>query len=228
MREQTEQLRKTPIFSDFSDTELDEVFGLINERKFKRETIIFHENEPGNYFYIIKAGRVKVYKLSEDGRELIIGIFGDSGVFGDVPVFDGGPYPASAAAMTDTIVWAISRADFEKLVTAHPEISLKLIRVLGRRLRQAHNVLRGMALKNVPQRMAILLLNLKEEYGRETRDGILLELPLSRQDMAELIGVSRETATRELSKLAKTGTIIIDGRNITIVNEPKLRLWSKM
>lgn len=226
--EQAEYLKRTPIFSGFSDTELVEVARLIIERKFKRNTVIFHENEPGTAFYVVKDGRVKVYKLAEDGRELIIGIFGDGGIFGDVPVFDGGPYPASAATMTDTVVWSISRRDFEQLVKAYPEISLKLIRVLGRRLRQAHDLLRDMALKNVPQRLAGLLLKLKEEYGSAAQGGTLLELPLSRQDMAELLGVSRETATRELSKFAKAGILDVDGRRITILDEPKLRLWSKM
>lgn len=223
-----QHLKRAPTFSDFNEAELEEVAQLVIERKFKRHTVIFHENEPGNAFYIIKTGRIKVYKVSEDGRELIIGIFGDGGIFGDVPVFDGGPYPASAAAMTDSVVWSINRADFERLIRAHPEISLKVIRVLGRRLRQAHNLLRDMALKNVPQRLASLLLKLKEEYGSETASGTVLELPLSRQDMAELIGVSRETATRELSKFAKAGLIEVDGRRITILNEPKLRLWSKI
>ncbi len=221
-----EHLRKTSIFAEFSDAELDEVSRLIVERRFKHDTVIFHESDPSYAFYVIKEGRIKVYKLSEDGRELIIGIFGNGGVFGDVPVFDGGPYPASAAAMIDSVVWSISRTDFEKLVKNHADISLKLIRVLGRRLRQAHNVLRDMALKNVPQRLATLLIKFIDEYGTHTDEGILLELPLSRQNIAELIGVSRETATRELSKFAKAGLLKVDGRRITIIDRDKLSIWS--
>lgn len=226
MKPRKEHLRKTAIFSEFTDAELDEVSRLIVERRFKHGTVIFHENDPSYAFYVIKDGRIKVYKLSEDGRELIIGIFSNGGVFGDVPVFDGGPYPATAETMIDSVVWSISRNDFEKLVKDHPDISLKLIRVLGRRLRQAHNLLRDMALKNVPQRLATLLIKFIDEYGRPGPQGILLELPLSRQNIAELIGVSRETATRELSKFAKAGLLEVDGRRITIIDRDKLSIWS--
>lgn len=220
------QLKKTPIFKEFSDEELSEVEGLLRERKYRRGTIIFNENDPADYFYVIREGRIKISKLSKDGRELIIGIFGENGIFGDVPVFDGGPYPASAAAMTDATIWAISREEFEALVKKHPEISLKLIRVLGRRLRQAHNLLRDMALKNVPQRLANLLKKLKREYGVEEDGVIVLDLPFSRQDMAEMIGVTRETVTRELTKFAKAGIIDVNGKRIVIRDEAKLDLWT--
>lgn len=220
------QLIKTPIFREFSDEELSEVEGLLRERKYRRGSIIFNENDPADYFYIIKEGRIKISKLSKDGRELIIGIFGENGIFGDVPVFDGGPYPASAAAMTDAIIWSINRNEFEALVKKYPEISLKLIRVLGRRLRQAHNLLRDMALKNVPQRLANLLKKLRKEYGSEEGGLVVLELPFSRRDMAEMIGVSRETVTRELAKFVKAEILDVNGKRIIIRDEAKLDLWS--
>ncbi|HEB12517.1 MAG TPA: cyclic nucleotide-binding domain-containing protein [Actinobacteria bacterium] len=91
-------LRQTLIFADFSEDELDAVAKQVTERLLKKGTTVFHEGQPGLAFYIIKTGRVKVFKLAEDGRELILGIFGDGALFGDVPVFDGGPYPAGAAS----------------------------------------------------------------------------------------------------------------------------------
>ncbi len=220
------KLKKTSIFSEFTTEELREVSQLLFEREYVRGSVIFNESDNADYFYLIKSGRVKIYKLVEDGRELIIGIFSENGIFGDVPVFDGGPYPATAETMVDSTIWSISRNDFEILVKNHPDISLKLIRVLGRRLRQAHNLLRDMALKNVPQRLAKLLIKFEREYGKTSGKQIFLDLPFSRQDIAEMIGVSRETVTRELSKFVKADILKVDGKKLTITDSEKLKLWT--
>lgn len=222
------QLAQVPFFAQFTEPELEDLAELIQVRHIRKDTVIFHEQDPGLTFYVIKQGRVKVYKNTEDGRELILGIFGDGGIIGDVPVFDGGPYPASAASLAETELYAIKRESFEQLINSHPEVALKIIRVLGRRLRQAHELVRDMALKNVAQRLAGLLLRLIEEYGVASDRRMVLDLPLSRQEMADMMGVSRETATRELSRFAKTGLIEVDGRRITILEEKKLRLWSRV
>jgi len=222
------KLKETFVFSEFSDDELRAVVELVSERSFKKGVTIFHEGQPGTAFYIIKSGRIKVYKLAEDGRELILGVFGDGALFGDVPVFDGGPYPAGAATLVDTRVYFINREDFERLVTGHPEMALKVIRVLGRRLRQAHGFVMDIAMKSAPQRLSSLLLKLADEYGVETGEGVLLDVPLTRQEIAELMGVSRETAIRELSKFSQGGTIKLDGKRIILLDRAKLKLWSRM
>lgn len=222
-----EKLKKTFIFADFDGDELNAVADRVVERQFKKGTTIFHEGQPGTTFYVVKSGRVKVYKLAEDGRELILGVFGDGALFGDVPVFDGGPYPAGAATLVDTQVYAINRDDFTDLITDHPGLALKIVRVLGRRLRQAHGFVMDMALKGAPQRLASLLLRLADQYGKETDDGIYIDLLLTRQEIAELMGVSRETAIRELSKFSQAGTILLKSKRIFIQDLPRLKLWSK-
>lgn len=221
-------LKKTFIFNDFSDQELQQIVKLVKERFFRKNTIIFNEGDPGIAFYIIKSGKIKVYKLSSDGRELILGIFGENGLFGDVPVFDGGPYPATAETLTDVTVWIINRESFINLLLAHPQIALKIIRVLGKRLRQAHGFVAELALKNVPQRLASLLLKLASEYGQENESGIVIDLPLTRQELAELIGVSRETVIRELSKFSRAGVLSLDGKKIILLDKRKLELWANM
>lgn len=222
-----QKLKQTFIFSEFTDAELQSVTSFVSERLFKKGTTVFHEGQPGVAFYIVKSGRVKVFKLAEDGRELILGIFGDGALFGDVPVFDGGPYPAGAATLVDTRVYSINREDFERLVTDQTGMALKVIRVLGRRLRQAHGFVMDIAMKSAPQRLSSLLLRLAQEYGAQTEEGLVLDLPLTRREIAELMGVSRETAIRELSKFSRAGTIKLDGKRIIILDAAKLRLWSK-
>jgi CRP/FNR family transcriptional regulator len=227
LEEKLNFLRRSSIFSQFADEELKKIAELIIERKLKKGSVVFYEHDPSSAFYIIKEGKVKVYKMSEDGRELIIGIFSSGGIFGDVPVFDGGPYPATAATLTDSVLYLIRKEQFEELLTRHPEISLKVIRILGRRLRQALNLIKNLGLKNVPQRLAGLLLQLAKEYSHKSEAGMELDIPLSRQELAELIGVSRETVIRELGKFAKAKIIKIEGKKIFITNQDKLRLWSK-
>ncbi len=226
--ELTEQLKKTFIFSDFSQEELEAAAGLFRKKKYRKGVAIFHEGQPGIAFYLVSSGRVKVFKLNEDGRELIFGIFGDGAIFGDVPVFDDGPYPASAATLVETEVVYMSRDDFIRLITEHPAISLKIVRVLGKRLRQAQRFVMEIAMKSVLQRLSAQLVRLAEEYGRDEGGETIIDLPLTRQELAELIGVTRETVTRELSKLSKAGAISLEGKKIYIIDRLMLERSAKM
>ena len=226
--ELTQKLKKTFIFADFSQEELEAAASLFQQKKYRKGITIFHEGQPGIAFYLISSGRVKVFKLNEDGRELIFGIFGDGAIFGDVPVFDGGPYPASAATLVETEVVYMSRDDFVRLITEHPAISLKVVRVLGKRLRQAQRFVMDIAMKSVLQCLSAQLVGLAEEYGHEVGEETIIDLPLTRQKLAELIGVTRETATRELSKLSRAGAVRLEGKKIYITDWSMLERWAKV
>jgi CRP/FNR family transcriptional regulator len=225
--EKKEYLRRTPIFSSLSDAELDQISPLVIQRRLKKNTVVFHEGDPASAFYVVKQGRVKVYKGSRDGREQVLSIMGDGQIFGDVPAFDGGPYPATAATMTDSEIYLVKVQDFNELVRRHPEIALKVIQVLGARLRQALELIRDLSFKQVPHRLAGLLIKLGQEYGQESDTGLLISLSLSRQDLADIVGTSRETITRELKKMERAGLIRIDRRLITITDSGKLAAWAR-
>ncbi|MBI4743959.1 MAG: Crp/Fnr family transcriptional regulator [Actinobacteria bacterium] len=222
-----EQLKKISLFDGFSQSELSGIAEITKERKLKKDTVVFHENDPANALYIIKSGSIKIFKISEDGREHIIEIFELGQIFGEVPVFDGGSYPATAMTLSETEIYIILKSDFENTVKKYPDIALKIIRVLGRRLRQAHNKIHELAFKNVPQKMASLLLRLAEKNGKPTEKGILIAIPLSRQQIAELIGVSRETATRELNRFNKLNLIFLNKKEIIIIDKQKLSSIAK-
>ncbi len=222
-----EYLRRTPVFSGLSDDELEEIVPLVVKRKLRKDTVIFHEGDPAAAFYLVKSGRVKIYKTSRDGREQVLAILNSGQIFGDVPMFDGGPYPATAATMDDSEIYLIRRGDFRELLKLHPEIALKVISVLGARLRQAMELIRDLSFKQVPHRLAGLLLKLAERYGEEAAGGLRINLALSRQDLADIAGTSRETATRELKKMERAGLIGIDRRQITIIDREGLREWAR-
>ncbi|MHB8792677.1 MAG: Crp/Fnr family transcriptional regulator [Thermoleophilia bacterium] len=220
-------LRQTPIFSPLSEEELDSIIPQVVKRRLKKNTVIFHENDPASAFYLVKSGRVKIYKTGPEGREQVLSILGDGQIFGDVPAFDGGPYPASAATMTDSEIYLIRSEDFQALVRRHPEVALKIIRVLGQRLRQSMELVRDLSFKQVPHRLAGLLVKLAGEYGTESEAGLLIELPLSRQELADIVGTSRETITRELKKMEREGLVLIDRRRLTISDPERLRVWAR-
>lgn len=220
-------LRQTPIFSPLSEEELDSIIPQVVKRRLKKNTVIFHENDPASAFYLVKSGRVKIYKTGPEGREQVLSILGDGQIFGDVPAFDGGPYPASAATMTDSEIYLIRSEDFQALVRRHPEVALKIIRVLGQRLRQSMELVRDLSFKQVPHRLAGLLVKLAGEYGAQSEAGLLIELPLSRQELADIVGTSRETITRELKKMEREGLVLIDRRRLTITDPERLRVWAR-
>jgi CRP/FNR family cyclic AMP-dependent transcriptional regulator len=215
--EKKEFLRRTPIFAGMSDEELDEIVPLMVERRLRKNTVIFHEGDPASAFYMVKAGRVKVFKGSADGREQVLAIMGD-----------GGPYPATAATMNDSTIYLIPREDLLAVVRRHPEIAVKVIAVLGQRLRQALELVRDLSFKQVPHRLAGLLLKLAREYGQDGDGGILIDMSLPRQEIADIVGTSRETVTRELKKMEKAGLISIERRYITITDPDKLTSWARL
>jgi len=220
-------LKQTPVFSVLNEEELDGIVPHVIKRRLKRNTVIFHENDPAAAFYLVKTGRVKIFKAGPDGREQVLAILGDGQIFGDVPAFDGGPYPATAATMADSEIYLIRSEDFQDLVRRYPEVALKIIRVLGQRLRQSMELVRDLSFKQVPHRLAGLLLKFGDEYGSGTEAGILINLPLSRQELADIVGTSRETITRELKKLEREGILQVNRRLITIVDLEQLKVWAR-
>jgi CRP/FNR family transcriptional regulator len=223
----SEYLGQTPIFSSLSEAELEELEPLVIRRRLKKGTVIFHEHDPAAAFYLVRSGKVKIYKLAADGREQVLALLGEGQIFGDVPVFDGGPYPATAATMEDSEIYLIRREDFLGLLRGHPEISIKVIRVLGQRLRQSMELVRDLSFKQVPHRLAGLLLRLARDEGRDAGDGILVDLSMSRQEIADVVGTARETVTRELKKMEKAGLIRLDRRLVTILDEQRLKAWAR-
>lgn len=221
-------LKRSHIFRDFDDTELEVAASLAKTRIFPKNSIIFFENDMANNFYIIKSGRIKIFRNSSDGREFILGIFSIGALFGDVPVFDGGVYPATALSIEDCEVYSISKEDFETFVVNNPQTAIKIIKMLSRRLRNATNMLTDMAMKNVSQRLAGMLVKFADQDGSRHESGILIECDLTRQELAELIGVSRETFIRELGKFQKAGILQCQKRDIIITNLDKLKSWATL
>ncbi len=218
-RDKIQVLGQSFIFSTLNNDELAELASLAIERSFMPDEFIFWDGDAPDWFYIVAEGKVKVLKYSSSGKEFIIAFFGSGEMFGEVAVFENKPYPASAQATAKTRVLGIKREDFLSFLAHRPEMALRIINVLGGRLRDAQSRLRDLAAERVEQRLARTLLMLSSKFGST--------LPFTRQEIADMAGTTTETASRVMSRL-KDGGIIrsVRGRTI-IVDETKLRLLSE-
>jgi CRP/FNR family transcriptional regulator len=212
-------LKKSVIFSRLSAEEIAELASLAVEHSFAAGEFIFWEGDAPDWFFIVAQGQVKALKHSSLGKEFIIAFFGPGEIFGEVAVFENKPYPASAQAATETRVLGIGREDFLSFLASRPQVALRIINILGGRLREAQSRLRDFAGERVEQRLARTLLMLFSKLGPT--------LPFTRQEIADMAGTTTETAIRFMSRLKKGGIIrSVRGKTI-ILDETKLRLLSE-
>lgn len=219
-------LKKVPFFEDLTDAELSMIAAVMTEKAYARNELIFLEDDPAEGMFIIRQGRVKVSKSSADGREQILHILKEGDIFAEVVLFDRGVYPATAEAVEETRVWLLRNGDMEVLLQSHPKLAVKLLRLMGRRLRQAQLLIRDLALHDTCGRLAGLLLRFARREGERTEKGIVLDLDLTRQELASMIGASRETVARILSRFQREGVLELDKQKIVIRDEQKLRDWA--
>ena len=214
-----EVLQRSLIFSGLNEKELTELASMAIERSFMPGEFIFWEGDAPDWFYIVREGKIKVLKHSSLGKEFIIAFFSPGEMFGEVAVFENKSYPASAQAAVETKVFALNGQAFLSFLTAHPTVALRIISILGGRLRDAQNRLRDLAGERVEQRLVTILLMLFSKFGST--------LPFTRQEIADMSGTTTETAIRVLSRLKDGGIIRSSRGKIVILNETKLRLLSE-
>ncbi len=212
-------LRSSSIFSSLNDDELIELADLSIEHSFMPNEFIFWDGDAPDWFYIVAEGKVKVLKHSSLGKEFIIAFLSPGEMFGEVAVFENKPYPASAQAVTETKVVGVKRDDFLSFLANRPQVALRIINVLAGRLRDAQGRLRDLAGERVEQRLASVLLMLSAKLGPT--------LPFTRQEIADMVGTTTETAIRVMSHLKDRGIIRSIRGKVVILDEEKLRLLSE-
>jgi CRP-like cAMP-binding protein len=203
-----------PLFEGLPGEQLQDLAAIVVEQVFGKAEIIFSEGDEGAGFYVVASGRVKVFKLSPEGKEQILHIFGPGEPFGEVPVFAGQHFPANAEAMEESRLFFFPRSSFVGLIKKNPGLALNMLAVLSRRLRVFASLIEDLSLKEVPGRLAAYLLYLshKEKGSRE------LELTITKAQLASLLGTIPETLSRILSKMSGQGLIESDGRKIRILD----------
>ena len=216
-------LRKTPLFAGLTDKEMEALAGRVGNRRFERGALLFSEGDPCTGLFLVASGKIRIFKLSPAGREQVLAVEGPGSSFAELPVFDGGNYPASASALEDTEVLFISRKDFQNFCREHPEVALKVIAVVGARLRRLVGIIEDLSFTTVRHRLIALILRLAQANGTASKEGVRVELTKTHQDLAAELGTVRELVSRNLSRLQAEGFLEVDGRKIIIKDLSGLR-----
>jgi len=219
-------VKEIPFFSLLTEKELNLIDKITSETKYKKGEYIFFEGEVGNKFFIIKDGQVKLTKMIKNGDEQILNIFSNNDIIAEIVAFDKGDYPASAVTMTATEVIIFDQSELESLILKHPSIGVKLLREMSGRLRRAQENVRDLALKDSSARVAGLLIFLAEKYGKKKKDKVILDISLTQQELASMIGSSRETVSRVLGQFESEGLIKTSRKKINIYQPEKIKSYT--
>ncbi|MGJ7044754.1 Crp/Fnr family transcriptional regulator [Thermoanaerobacterium thermosulfurigenes] len=209
-------LRKIPYFNVLSEKSLFEISKIALVKEYKKNTVIFYEGDEGDAIYFVKKGKVKISKISQQGKEHIIRIMEDGDIFAESLLFIGGKYPATAEAIEDSKIIVLKNKDIENLILNNNEVALGIIKLMAKRLQNVAVIIENLALKDSLGRTVSILLTFAREKGIQGKDGIAIELNLNRQDLANMVGTSRENMTRILSQLDKEGVIKLERHAIVI------------
>ena len=210
-------LATIPLFSGLPPEELERFAELTRERSYPKGSVILFQDDPGDSLFVLRAGRVKVVLIGEDGREVILGVLEPGAHFGELALIDDQPRSAHVIAMEDAQLLVLRREDFKRRVEANPTVAWALLTELSRRLRRADVKIGGLVLLDVPGRIARLLLDLADETGSEQ-----IEKPLTHQTIAQMIGASRETVSRAMKEFQEEGLIRVERRRIAVANRDAL------
>lgn len=223
MASSLDSLMYVPIFSDLPNETIEKIASVGMRKKYEKDSVILMEDDSGSAMFVIASGKVKVTRISSDGREVILSILSESDFFGEMAILDGLSRSASVVAMEDSELFIIQREEFLGLLKEHPEISINLLQELTQRLRAADMKIKALSLKDAEGKVATVILQLAEDTGKIKHGIVEIEkLPLQ-QDLANMAGTSRETISRTLHSFAKKGLVELEGSKLRILNFDKFR-----
>lgn len=184
--------------------------------------VIFSEGQPGDQMYVIVEGKVKLGQTSADGRESLLGVLGPGEMFGELSLFDPGLRTSTATALTDSIVLALGNDQLRPWLSGRPEVAAALLQALARRIRRTNEAMADLVFSDVPGRVAKALMELGEKFGEVTPDGLLVTHDMTQEELAQLVGASRETVNKALADFAQRGWIRLESRQVLILDVERL------
>ena len=214
---------RVPIFENLDCNELGEIVEEIEHKTFDKGTMIFSEGSEANTLFFINEGKIKLYKYNKEGKEQILHILTNGDFFGELDLIKSSSYKFNAKAMDNAKICTLKKSEVKNIIMKKPEIAIKLLESVGERLAAIENLAQNLSTNDVDARIAYLLINLMDKYSEEADGKKLIKLPLSREDMANYIGVTRETISRKLKKLEEEELIqLIGTKKIVILDEDGL------
>jgi len=216
-------LKKIPIFSTLNASDMEEVKPYLIPAAFKKKEVIFSEGDSSDWLYIVTKGKVKITKLSQNGREIILEIISPMDFFGGVAVIRGFSYPANAVAMDEAEALKISRSNLMRILDRFPNLMYCMAMNIGDRIKGSHEALKNIAVEKVESRIASLLIKLGDKAGSKTDNTVAIDMKLTKQDIADMVGTTVETSIRTMSKFKKLGIVSEKGGKIVIKDINKLK-----
>jgi len=217
-----EVLARAGIFQGVEPAAVESLTRALQPVDFPRGHTVFNEGEPGDRLYIILSGKVKIGRKSIDGRENLLTIMGPSDMFGELSIFDPGPRTSSATAVTEVRAVSMDRAALKEWISRRPDIAEQLLRVLARRLRRTNNNLADLIFTDVPGRVAKALLQLAQRFGTQENGALRVTHDLTQEEIAQLVGASRETVNKALADFAQRGWLRLEGKSVLISDAERL------
>jgi CRP/FNR family transcriptional regulator, cyclic AMP receptor protein len=214
-------IRKVPLFSTLTDDEFSQIAHIFVMRAYRKGQIIFLEEETGNYMYLVLSGKVKVSKAGTGGKETILAIHRTGDFFGEMSLLDGKTSPATVSAMEDAKIISVSGSDFHKYLLHNEKVMLQIINVLCARLRQVWQT-QSLSSSTADARIRMGIYQLAKRHGIRDAHGTIIDLKITHQELAEMVGTSRETVTRVLARLKDQGILEIDQRRMTLLDADAL------
>ena len=211
-------LQSVPIFSDLSPADLNKIAERMIQRTYTKGQMILLEDDLGQTFFVIAEGSVKITRLSDDGREVILAMLGESDFFGEMSLLDGAGRSANVVALESSEVLTLARNDFLEILEEYPKISISFLEELTQRIRKSDQQIESLSLNDVEQRIGITLIRLAEELGSIKRGTVKINNLPYQQDIANMAGTSRETVSRTFKLLEEKGLVAREGRKLTIHN----------
>lgn len=216
-------LKRIDLFRDLSEVELQEIDRISRMITVKKGQPLYLPGDPGTSVFLLKVGRVKLSRLSPEGKEFILDLIEPGEIFGELSLVGEGPQETIAETLEDSLLCIIQRGDFEALLRRKPDLALRVTKFIGLRRKRIESRLEDLVFKDIPGRLAALLLQLAKDYGVLDRRGILLGIKLSQRELANLIGASREMVNHALSEFRRKRLIDVEGRQIVILSQEALK-----
>ncbi|NNG38038.1 Crp/Fnr family transcriptional regulator [Flexivirga sp. ID2601S] len=219
----TEAVRKAPLFAPLDDADAEALLSTMTRTKIARGQELFHEGEQGDTLYVITAGKVKLGRRSPDGRENLLAILGEGEMLGELSLFDPGPRTATATAVADTELVGLAHGSMTEYLGTRPEVAMTMLTALAARLRRTNEALGDLVFTDVPGRVAKALLDLSNRFGQPAEDGTLVAHDLTQEELAQLVGASRETVNKALADFSARGWIKLEARAVTLIDTERLQ-----
>jgi CRP/FNR family cyclic AMP-dependent transcriptional regulator len=222
-----EVLRRAPLFTTLDDEAFRLLTDELAEVDLSRGASVFREGDQGDQLYFIVSGKVKLGRTSPDGRESLVAILGPGELFGEMALFDPAPRSTTATAVSETRLAGLKNEALNNLLRSRPEVSMQLLQALARRLRRTNDNLSDLVFSDVPGRVAKAILDLADRFGRPATDGILVAHELTQEELAQLVGASRETVNKALAEFVQRGWLRLEARAVVILDVNRLRQRSR-